>query len=57
MILIRANVLAIGFSGIRPLGAERFCDLLNRGVTPVVPSQGSVAGRAVSLPWPTSPWS
>ena len=42
MMLIRANVLAKGFSGIRPLVAERLCDLLNRGVTPVVPSQGSV---------------
>src|SRR3954463_12151809 len=27
MILIRANVLAIGFSGIRPVVAERLCDL------------------------------
>src|SRR5260370_25282560 len=42
MILIRANVLAKGFSGIRPLVAERLCDLLNHAVTPVVPSQGSV---------------
>ena len=37
MMLIRANVLAKGFSGIRPLVAERLCDLLNRGVTPIVP--------------------
>ena len=29
MMLIRANVLAKGFSGIRPLVAERLCDLLN----------------------------
>src|SRR5579871_1199311 len=29
MMLIRANVLAKGFSGIRPLIAERLCDLLN----------------------------
>src|SRR5690349_8836475 len=29
MMLIRANVLAIGFSGIRHLVAERLCDLLN----------------------------
>src|SRR5581483_8057771 len=33
MMLIRANVMAKGFSGIRPLVAERLCDLLNRGVT------------------------
>src|SRR5208283_990852 len=42
MMLIRANVLAKGFSGIRPLVAERICALLNRDVTPVVPSYGSV---------------
>src|SRR5690349_21571668 len=39
MMLIRANTLALGFSGIRPLVAERLCQMLNRGVTPVVPSQ------------------
>ena len=41
IMLIRANVVAKGFSGIRPLVAQRLCDLLNRGVTPV----GSVAGQ------------
>src|SRR5277367_1106537 len=50
MILIRANVLAKGFSGIRPLVAERLCDLLNRGVTPVVPSQGSVGASGDLAP-------
>jgi histidine ammonia-lyase len=48
MMLIRANVLAKGFSGIRPLVADRLCDLLNRGVTPVVPSRGS-AGASGDL--------
>jgi len=50
MILIRANVLAKGFSGIRPLVAERLCGLLNRGVTPVVPSQGSVGASGDLAP-------
>ena len=50
MMLIRANVLAMGFSGIRPLVAERLCDLLNRGVTPVVPSQGSVGASGDLAP-------
>ncbi|HTC87321.1 MAG TPA: aromatic amino acid lyase, partial [Bryobacteraceae bacterium] len=50
MMLIRANVLAKGFSGIRPLVAERLCDLLNRGVTPVVPSQGSVGASGDLAP-------
>jgi histidine ammonia-lyase len=50
MMLIRANVLAKGFSGIRPLVAERLCDLLNRGVAPVVPSQGSVGASGDLAP-------
>src|SRR5260370_16913408 len=50
MMLIRANVLAKGFSGIRPLVAELLCDLLNRGVTPVVPSQGSVGASGDLAP-------
>jgi len=50
MMLIRANVLAKGLSGIRPLVAERLCDLLNRGLTPVVPSQGSVGASGDLAP-------
>src|SRR5579864_5413408 len=50
MMLIRANVLARGFSGIRPLVAERLCDLLNHEVTPVVPSQGSVGASGDLAP-------
>src|SRR5277367_6370919 len=50
MMLIRANVLAKGFSGIRPVVAERICELINRGVTPVVPSQGSVGASGDLAP-------
>jgi histidine ammonia-lyase len=50
MMLIRANVLAKGLSGIRPLVAERLCELLNRGVTPVVPSRGSVGASGDLAP-------
>src|SRR4029077_13400535 len=50
MTLIRANVLARGFSGIRPLVAERLCDLLNRGGTPVVPARGSVGASGDLAP-------
>ena len=50
MMLIRANVLAKGFSGIRPVVAQRLCDLLNHGVTPVVPSQGSVGASGDLAP-------
>jgi histidine ammonia-lyase len=50
MMLIRANVLAKGLSGIRPAVAERLCDLLNRGVTPVIPEQGSVGASGDLAP-------
>ena len=50
MMLIRANVLAKGLSGIRPLVAERICELINRGITPVVPSQGSVGASGDLAP-------
>jgi histidine ammonia-lyase len=50
MMLIRANVLAKGYSGIRPVVAERLCDMLNHGVTPVVPSRGSVGASGDLAP-------
>jgi histidine ammonia-lyase len=50
MMLIRANVLARGFSGIRPVVAERLCDLLNCGVTPIVPARGSVGASGDLAP-------
>src|SRR5580700_11666549 len=50
MMLIRANMLAKGYSGIRPVVAERLCDLLNLGVTPRVPSQGSVGASGDLAP-------
>jgi histidine ammonia-lyase len=50
MMLIRANVLAKGLSGIRAVVAERICDLLNCGITPVVPSRGSVGASGDLAP-------
>ena len=50
IMLIRANVLATGYSGIRPVVAERLCELLNAGVTPVVPSRGSVGASGDLAP-------
>lgn len=41
MMLLRANALAKGASGCRPVLVERLCDMLNADVTPVVPSRGS----------------
>ncbi len=40
--LLRANALAKGMSGIRLSVVEMLVQLLNRGVTPVVPRKGSV---------------
>src|SRR5580698_10864014 len=50
MMLIRANVLAKGLSGIRPIVAERICDLLNHDITPVIPSRGSVGASGDLAP-------
>lgn len=50
LMVIRANVLAKGLSGIRPVIAERICDLLNLGVTPVIPSRGSVGASGDLAP-------
>jgi histidine ammonia-lyase len=41
-ILVRANTLAKGFSGPRLAVVQTLLDMLNRGVTPVIPSQGSL---------------
>ena len=50
MILLRANALAKGFSGVRPLVVETLCAMLNRGVHPVIPSQGSVGASGDLAP-------
>ena len=42
MMLLRANSLAKGHSGVRPVVIDTLCEMLNRGVVPYVPSQGSV---------------
>jgi histidine ammonia-lyase len=49
-LLLRANVLAKGFSGVRPVVAERLLDLLNRGVHPVIPCRGSVGASGDLAP-------
>lgn len=40
--LIRANSLAHGFSGIRPQIIDTLIQMLNQGVVPEIPSQGSL---------------
>jgi histidine ammonia-lyase len=50
MMVLRANSLAKGYSGIRPVTLDTLCEMLNRGVTPVVPSQGSVGASGDLAP-------
>jgi len=50
MMLLRANSLAKGHSGVRSLVIDTLCEMLNRGVTPVVPSQGSVGASGDLAP-------
>jgi histidine ammonia-lyase len=50
MLLLRANTLALGHSGCRPLVVDRLLDLLRLGVHPVVPEQGSVGASGDLAP-------
>jgi histidine ammonia-lyase len=50
MMLLRANSLAKGYSGVRPQVIDLICEMLNRGVHPVVPSQGSVGASGDLAP-------
>ena len=42
LMVLRANALAKGLSGVRPRVVETVCEMLNAKVHPVIPSQGSV---------------
>jgi histidine ammonia-lyase len=50
MMLLRANALAKGLSGVRPLVVETLCKMLNAKVHPVIPSQGSVGASGDLAP-------
>ncbi|MCY0901452.1 MAG: histidine ammonia-lyase [Firmicutes bacterium] len=50
IMLLRANALAKGFSGIRPDTLQLLVDCLNRGVHPVIPSQGSLGASGDLAP-------
>jgi len=50
MMLLRANSLAKGNSGVRALIIDTICEMLSRGVTPMVPSQGSVGASGDLAP-------
>jgi histidine ammonia-lyase len=50
MMLLRANVLALGFSGIRLEIVDLLCEMLNQRVYPVVPEKGSVGASGDLAP-------
>ncbi len=50
MMLLRANVLATAYAGARPLVVESLLQMLNAGVCPVVPEQGSVGASGDLAP-------
>jgi histidine ammonia-lyase len=50
MILLRAQVLALGASGVRPELVERLLDMLDRRVHPRIPAQGSVGASGDLAP-------
>ena len=50
MMLLRANVIAKGFSGARPHLAHLLAEMLNAGIHPVVPEQGSVGASGDLAP-------
>ncbi len=49
-IVLRANTLAMGYSGVRRLLVTRLLDFLNRGVHPVIPSRGSLGASGDLAP-------
>ena len=50
MVCLRANVLAKGYSGVRPIVIETLIAMLNRGVHPIIPSRGSVGASGDLAP-------
>ena len=50
MMLLRANVLALGYSGCRVAVVETLLEMLQRGVHPVIPEKGSVGASGDLAP-------
>ena len=50
MLLVRANSLALGASGVRPVIIDTLVRMLNRGVRPVVPGKGSLGASGDLAP-------
>jgi histidine ammonia-lyase len=50
IMLLRAHVLAQGYSGVRAVLVETLLELLNRSVTPLLPQRGSVGASGDLIP-------
>jgi histidine ammonia-lyase len=50
MLLVRANTLALGHSGVRPAVIQLLIDMLNAGVHPCIPAQGSLGASGDLAP-------
>src|SRR5436190_3763974 len=50
MLLLRARTLSMGYSGARPAVAETMVELLNAGLTPLVPEHGSLGASGDLAP-------
>ncbi|MBO8155789.1 MAG: histidine ammonia-lyase [Bacillaceae bacterium] len=50
MVLLRANALVKGYSGVRPIIVQRLLDLLNHHIHPVIPQQGSLGASGDLAP-------
>src|ERR1039458_9305865 len=50
IVALRANTLALGYSGVRPVVAQTLTHMLNSGVHPVIPSKGSVGASGDLAP-------
>jgi histidine ammonia-lyase len=50
MLLLRANVIAKGNSGVRPVVVETIAAFLNHGIHPVIPARGSVGASGDLAP-------
>jgi histidine ammonia-lyase len=50
MLLLRANALLKGYSGIRPLVIERLLEFFNKDIIPVIPQQGSLGASGDLAP-------
>jgi histidine ammonia-lyase len=50
LLLLRANTLACGLSGVRPAVADLLCAMLNKAIHPLVPCRGSVGASGDLAP-------